>query len=100
MDKSPTQDFWPSRDTPNIGMQELKASTLSAMYTLTTISIALGQSSNESPSEPVQGRETKESQAGLTKIESNNASVSLDERSTTSALGIVAIKRGDKACAG
>jgi hypothetical protein len=46
------------------------------------------------------GHKTGESQAGLTNNESNNTSVSLDERSTTSALGIIAIKCGDEACAG
>jgi hypothetical protein len=98
-DESPTQDFWPSRGALTAGERELEASTLSKMYTLAAISLASGQSSNESPSEPMRGRETRESRAGLIDNESNNASVSLDERSTTSALGIVTIKRGDEACA-
>jgi hypothetical protein len=81
-------------------MRELEASALSATYTLVAISLESGQSSNELQSEPVRGRKTREPQVGLINNESNNASVSLDERSTTSSLGIVGIKRGDEACVG
>jgi hypothetical protein len=99
-DESPTQDFQPSHGASTVGVQELKASALLATYTLAAISLASGQSSNESLSKCMQGHKDGESQVGLTNTESNNASVLLNERSTMSALGIIAIKRGDKACTG
>jgi hypothetical protein len=55
MDESLTQDFHPSHGASTAGTWELEASLLSAMYTLVAISLASGQSSNESPSEPCGG---------------------------------------------
>jgi hypothetical protein len=92
--KSLKRDLRPSSGTLIACMRELEASALSAMYTLTTISLGSGQFSNESGSELSRECDAGESWAGLRNNESNSASVSLEEISTTSALGFVIIKCG------
>jgi hypothetical protein len=56
-DESPKQDFQPPHGASIIGVWELEASALSSMYTIAAISLASGQSSNESASELAQGCE-------------------------------------------
>jgi hypothetical protein len=94
------QDFRPPRGASIVGVRELKASALSATYTLAVTSLASGQSSNESASKLARGCEAGELRARLKNNESNSALVSIDKISTTSSLGFIIIKCGDEACAG
>jgi hypothetical protein len=80
-------------------LRQPEASALSVAYTLTVISLALGQFSNKSASELARGCDAGESRVGLKNNKSNSASVSLDEISITSTLGFITIKCGDEAYA-
>jgi hypothetical protein len=100
MDESSKWDFRSSREASIAGLRELEASALNTTYTLTAISFASGQLSNKSLSEPPRRRIDGEPQARLKNNEFNKSSVSLDETSTTPALGFVTAKCGKEACAG
>jgi hypothetical protein len=100
MGESLKQDSRPLHGASLAGLWELEASALSTTYTLAAISLTSGQFSSESASKLAWRREARELHVRPENNESNNASVSLDEISITSAWGFVTIKCGEEAYVG